>query len=53
LLHRFFPLITDEINIGHEIKQLSFGDHFPGIENPLDSTNKQFSKNGGVYQYYV
>lgn len=42
-----------EINISHDIKHLSFGEHFPGITNPLDESKKVFSEGGGVFQYYV
>eukprot|EP00455_Lapot_gusevi_P028741 TRINITY_DN3077_c0_g1_i8.p1 TRINITY_DN3077_c0_g1~~TRINITY_DN3077_c0_g1_i8.p1 ORF type:complete len:155 (+),score=23.45 TRINITY_DN3077_c0_g1_i8:346-810(+) len=44
---------TSAFNLSHQIHQLSFGDHFPGIINPLDATHKIAAEGGGVYQYYV
>jgi len=40
-------------NISHEIRTLAFGNHFPGIQNPLDHQSRSVSDGHGMYQYYV
>jgi len=40
-------------NITHEIKSLSFGNHFPGIMNPLDGHSKTILDGHGMFQYYI
>lgn len=40
-------------NITHEIKSLSFGNHFPGIMNPLDGHKKIITDGHGMFQYYI
>jgi|EP00505_MAST-04D_sp_SCG-Rhode-Island_P002182 endoplasmic reticulum-Golgi intermediate compartment protein 3 len=39
-------------NVSHSIKQLSFGDRYPGMTNPLDGKVKTLKKGTGMYQYY-
>ena len=37
----------------HKINHLSFGDSYPGILNPLDSTYSPDEKGSTMTQYYV
>jgi hypothetical protein len=43
----------ETFNITHEIKHLSFGNHFPGIMNPLDGEKRVVQDGHGMYQYYL
>ena len=43
----------ETFNITHEIKSLSFGNHFPGITNPLDGQRRGVQDGHGMYQYYL
>lgn len=40
-------------NVSHRINKLAFGDHFPGIVNPLDGVQWTQDKESGMYQYFV
>eukprot|EP01133_Synstelium_polycarpum_P019109 gene19109-22887_t len=40
-------------NLSHTINRLSFGNDFPGIQNPLDGVNKVEVAGTGMFQYYV
>eukprot|EP00613_Pedinella_sp_CCMP2098_P000262 CAMPEP_0171618484 /NCGR_PEP_ID=MMETSP0990-20121206/14777_1 /TAXON_ID=483369 /ORGANISM="non described non described, Strain CCMP2098" /LENGTH=379 /DNA_ID=CAMNT_0012183303 /DNA_START=55 /DNA_END=1194 /DNA_ORIENTATION=- len=40
-------------NISHEVTSLSFGNHFPGIMNPLDGQKRSVEDGHGMYQYYI
>ncbi|XP_078444421.1 uncharacterized protein LOC144713646 isoform X2 [Wolffia australiana] len=52
-VHDLLGFQKDSFNISHKINKLTFGDHFPGIINPLDSTQWiQLSQNG-IYQYFI
>mmetsp|Transcript_25389 Transcript_25389/g.61149 ORF Transcript_25389/g.61149 Transcript_25389/m.61149 type:complete len:335 (-) Transcript_25389:274-1278(-) len=44
-----------KFNISHRINSLSFGEHYPGIENPLDGESKIFDEDVkiGMFQYYI
>jgi hypothetical protein len=46
---------TEGFNISHKINQISFGDEFPGLESPLDGTQRMMPKDegSGMFQYYV
>lgn len=33
---------SEKFNLSHTIEHLSFGEHFPGIVNPLDKTERHF-----------
>jgi len=39
-MHDFAAFKAGEFNVSHKIFQLSFGERFPGIVNPLDHTEK-------------
>ena len=43
----------DQFNITHTINSLSFGDHFPGINSPLDGQHRAIEDTHGMYQYYI
>ncbi|KAL8222695.1 hypothetical protein R6Q57_020094 [Mikania cordata] len=43
----------DSYNISHKINKLSFGDHYPGIVNPLDGVNWFQNTPNGMYQYFI
>ncbi|KAD6454361.1 hypothetical protein E3N88_09067 [Mikania micrantha] len=43
----------DNYNISHMINKLSFGDHYPGIVNPLDGVQWFQSTPNGTYQYFI
>ncbi|KAK9073947.1 hypothetical protein SSX86_006545 [Deinandra increscens subsp. villosa] len=43
----------DSYNISHKINKLSFGDHYPGIINPLDGVHWSQSIPNGMYQYFL
>jgi len=40
-------------NVTHEVTSLSFGDHYPGIMNPLDGQRRTVQDGHGMYQYYI
>lgn len=42
-----------QFNITHTINSLSFGETFPGINNPLDGQSRAIQDTHGMYQYYV
>ena len=46
---------TESFNISHRVNQISFGDDFPGLESPLDGTERLMPKDegSGMFQYYV
>eukprot|EP00616_Rhizochromulina_sp_CCMP1243_P016286 CAMPEP_0118964408 /NCGR_PEP_ID=MMETSP1173-20130426/2111_1 /TAXON_ID=1034831 /ORGANISM="Rhizochromulina marina cf, Strain CCMP1243" /LENGTH=366 /DNA_ID=CAMNT_0006912863 /DNA_START=8 /DNA_END=1105 /DNA_ORIENTATION=- len=46
-------LTYKSFNISHDIRTLAFGNHFPGIQNPLDRQSRSVSDGSGMYQYYV
>nr|XP_043619272.1 endoplasmic reticulum-Golgi intermediate compartment protein 3-like [Erigeron canadensis] len=43
----------DSYNISHKINKLSFGEHYPGIVNPLDGVHWFQSTPNGMYQYFL
>ncbi|KAI4299082.1 hypothetical protein L6164_032574 [Bauhinia variegata] len=43
----------DNYNISHQISKLSFGDHFPGLVNPLDGVQWVQGPAHGMYQYFI
>lgn len=40
-------------NVSHSIRALSFGNHFPGIESPLDDVTRHVLDGHGMHQYYI
>lgn len=43
----------DQFNVSHTVNGLSFGDHFPGIQSPLDGQERTVLDTHGMYQYYI
>lgn len=43
----------DGYNISHRINKLAFGDHFPGVVNPLDGAQWFQDAPDGMYQYFI
>ncbi|KAK1418284.1 hypothetical protein QVD17_27427 [Tagetes erecta] len=43
----------ESYNISHKINKLSFGDHYPGIINPLDGVHWFQNTANGMYQYFI
>ena len=54
-IHQFNPNKLLEFNTSHTIHGLSFGDPYPGIKNPLDSTVAVVpaAVGSGVFMYYI
>ncbi|XP_044507983.1 endoplasmic reticulum-Golgi intermediate compartment protein 3-like [Mangifera indica] len=43
----------DKYNISHKVNKLTFGDHFPGMVNPLDGVQWGHERPYGMYQYFI
>ncbi|KAJ8762684.1 hypothetical protein K2173_011164 [Erythroxylum novogranatense] len=52
-LHDLLTFQKDSFNISHKIKKLSFGEHFPGVMNPLDGVHWTQEAPNGMYQYFI
>jgi len=52
-IHDLGSLGGKKFNLTHKINHLSFGDSYPGILNPLDSTYSPDEKGSTMTQYYV
>lgn len=52
-IHDLGSLGGKRFNLTHKIDHLSFGDSYPGILNPLDSTSSADEKGSTMTQYYV
>jgi len=52
-IHDLGSLGGKKFNLTHKINHLSFGDSYPGILNPLDSTYSADEKGSTMTQYYV
>jgi endoplasmic reticulum-Golgi intermediate compartment protein 2 len=46
-------ILMGEINFTHIIDELSFGEYFPNIVNPLDDTSQATTENLYRFQYFV
>ncbi|CAL0315135.1 unnamed protein product [Lupinus luteus] len=46
-------LQDSHFNISHQINKLSFGDHYPGLVNPLDGVKWVQGATLGMYQYFI
>ncbi|CAL0318306.1 unnamed protein product [Lupinus luteus] len=46
-------LQDNHFNISHTVHKLSFGDHYPGLVNPLDGVKWVQGPNRGIYQYFI
>lgn len=51
--HDLLVFGQDNHNISHRINKLAFGDHFPGMVNPLDGVQWVHETPNGVYQYFI
>ncbi|XP_008568816.1 PREDICTED: endoplasmic reticulum-Golgi intermediate compartment protein 3 isoform X1 [Galeopterus variegatus] len=52
-IHDLQSFGLDNINMTHYIQHLSFGEDYPGIVNPLDSTNVTAPQASMMFQYFV
>jgi len=52
-IHDLGNLGGKPFNLTHTIKHLSFGEDYPGILNPLDSTISNDEKGSSMFQYYI
>ncbi|KAK3031492.1 hypothetical protein RJ639_036006 [Escallonia herrerae] len=52
-VHDLLAFQMDSYNISHKINKLAFGDHFPGIVNPLDGVHWVQEAPHGAYQYFI
>ena len=52
-IHQFNPGAISRFNVTHTIHTLSFGEPFPGQQNPLDRTIQTPKEGAGVYMYYI
>ncbi|KAM7251118.1 hypothetical protein ACFE04_023001 [Oxalis oulophora] len=44
---------SESHNISHKINRLDFGDHFPGVVNPLDRVQWTHESSNGMYLYFI
>ncbi|XP_077990177.1 endoplasmic reticulum-Golgi intermediate compartment protein 3-like [Glandiceps talaboti] len=52
-VHDLQPFSGEKFNLSHKINHLSFGNSYPGMENPLDNTKVIADKGSKMYQYFV
>ncbi|XP_042486196.1 endoplasmic reticulum-Golgi intermediate compartment protein 3-like [Macadamia integrifolia] len=52
-VHDLLPFQKENFNISHRINRLSFGEHFPGVVNPLDGVQWMQETPSGMYQYFL
>ncbi|XP_046865088.1 endoplasmic reticulum-Golgi intermediate compartment protein 3-like isoform X1 [Xenia sp. Carnegie-2017] len=52
-MHDLQPFAGQQFNLTHHIKHLSFGEKYPGINNPLDDNLVLSDQVGIMYQYFV
>ncbi|CAA7401714.1 unnamed protein product [Spirodela intermedia] len=52
-VHDLLGFQKDSFNISHKINRLTFGEHFPGVVNPLDGAQWVQQSQHGVYQYFI
>merc|ERR1712039_742554 len=45
--------VSDGFNTSHEIHEITFGDHLPGLISPLDGTRKIVKHGAFMFHYYV
>ncbi|XP_019461974.1 PREDICTED: endoplasmic reticulum-Golgi intermediate compartment protein 3-like [Lupinus angustifolius] len=46
-------LQDSHFNISHTVNKLSFGNHYPGLVNPLDGVKWVQGPTPGIYQYFI
>ncbi|KAJ0086572.1 hypothetical protein Patl1_08500 [Pistacia atlantica] len=52
-VHDILAFQKDSFNISHHINKLAFGEHFPGVVNPLDGVHWTHETPNGMYQYFI
>ncbi|KAJ4701306.1 Endoplasmic reticulum-Golgi intermediate compartment protein 3 [Melia azedarach] len=52
-VHDILAFQKDSFNISHKINKLAFGEHFPGVVNPLDGVHWTQETPSGMYQYFI
>ncbi|KAH9756637.1 Endoplasmic reticulum vesicle transporter protein [Citrus sinensis] len=52
-VHDILAFQRDSFNISHKINKLAFGEHFPGVVNPLDGVRWTQETPSGMYQYFI
>jgi len=53
-VHEFNMMdVSDGFNTSHEIHEITFGDHLPGLVSPLDGTRKIVRHGAFMFHYYV
>lgn len=55
IVHDLFSFTVQEFNVSHVINDLSFGEKFPDMQNPLAGVVRAVGKEGesGMFQYYT
>jgi len=54
-VHDLAAFSSGQFNVTHQINEISFGEHFQGMVNPLDGVTKELPKDvkSGMYMYYA
>ncbi|KAM7257006.1 hypothetical protein ACFE04_012747 [Oxalis oulophora] len=52
-VHDLLTFQKESFNISHKINKIAFGDHFPGVVNPLDKVRWTQETPNGMYQYFL
>ncbi|MBA0755723.1 hypothetical protein Gogos_021818 [Gossypium gossypioides] len=52
-VHDLQAFRKNRFNLSHTINRLAFGDHFPGVVNPLDGVQWMQKQPIGMYQYFI
>jgi len=52
-VHDFMPFEIAGFNMSHTIHSLSFGEYFPGLQNPLDYVTKEELDGARMFQYFL
>ncbi|BBM98063.1 endoplasmic reticulum-Golgi intermediate compartment protein 3 [Marchantia polymorpha subsp. ruderalis] len=52
-VHDLQAFQKDSFNVSHKIHELSFGEHFPGVVNPLDGVERTQESMNSMYQYFI
>lgn len=52
-VHDLMPFQNQNFNVSHIINELSFGEKYPGIVNPLDGVRWIQKDSAGMYQYFT
>ncbi|XP_063993800.1 endoplasmic reticulum-Golgi intermediate compartment protein 3 [Diachasmimorpha longicaudata] len=52
-VHDVQPFASNQFNMTHKIRHLSFGVNIPGKSNPMDNTTVTAEEGAMMYQYYI